>query len=319
MGFGFGEPYALIFLAIVPAAYYFYRMHIKKKRENAIKFSSLAVIKGAAPEKKRHFISREHVTFYLLLFSLTAMMLGFADPHIPWKGASDGVNVVLALDVSGSMQAQDYRPTRIEAAKKSAETLIDSLDAKDNAGIVIFESGATTAAYMTPYKDRAAEKLRAIAPREGRTAIGDGLSLAVDMATSIPNRKKVVILLSDGVNNAGVVSPEEAIEFARQNKIQVNTVGMGTSAPTVLGYDMFGNPQYAELDENMLKKIADETGGKYYKSVDENTLDEIYSKISEDIKREWVDTSIKDWLFAAALAAIIANMYIAYGKYRIIS
>lgn len=319
MGFGFSEPMALVLLLLVPAAYYFYRMHLKKKRENAIKFSNLAALRGAAKERKGPLIPREHAVFYILLLSLGLMSIGFSDPHIPWRGEKEGVNVVLVLDVSGSMQAQDYKPSRIEAAKSSAETLIDSLGPKDNVGIVIFESGATTAAYMTPFKDRAKEKLRAIAPKQGRTAIGDGLSLAVDMATSIPNKKRVVILLSDGVNNAGVVSPEEAIEFARQNKIQVNTIGLGTATPAVLGYDMFGNPQYAELDENMLRQIAEKTGGVYYKSVDEDTLKDIYSKIGSDINREWVDTSIKDWFFAGAMLSLIAAMYVSYGKYRIIS
>lgn len=316
MGFGFGDPRALLLLIVVPAAYYFYRIHLKKKRASALKFSSLDIVKGAAGKRST---VREHLTFYLLLFSVSMMVVGFADPHIPWKGAREGVNVVLVIDVSGSMQATDYKPTRIEAAKKSAETLLGSLGQKDNAGIVIFESGATTAAYLTPYKDKAIEKLRSIKPHEGRTAIGDGLSMAVDMAISIPNKKKVVVLLSDGVNNAGVVSPDEAVEFARQNKIQVSTVGMGNEKPVVLGYDFFGNPQYAELDEATLRSIAEKTGGKYYKSVDEQTLQEIYSRIGKEIEREWVDTSIKDWMFAAALVALLANMYVSYGKYRIIT
>jgi len=228
------------------------------------------------------------------------------------------VNVVLVIDDSGSMAATDYKPTRLEAAKNSAKILIESLKPKDNVGIVIFESGATTASYLTPFKDRAIEKLMAIKQKEGKTAIGDGLSLAVDMATSIPNKKKVIILLSDGVNNAGVVSPQEAIEFAKTNNIQVYSVGMGSEKPVILGYDFFGNPQYAKLDEELLRKIADETDGKYYKSVDENTLDEIYRNIGENIEREWEDTSIKDWFFAGALLSLLLNIYIIYWKYRIV-
>ena len=138
------------------------------------------------------------------------------------------------------------------------------------------------------------------------------------MATSIPNKKKVIILLSDGVNNAGVVSPKEAVKYAKANKIQVYTVGMGSEKPVILGYDFFGNPQYAELDEATLKYIAKETGGKYYKSVNEHTLDEIYKNIGENIKREWENTSIKDWFFVAALVILLINAYIIYGKYRIV-
>ncbi len=234
------------------------------------------------------------------------------------EAAKEGVNVVLAIDDSGSMQATDYQPTRLEAAKSAAETLITNLDPKDNVGIVIFESGATTASYLTPFKDKAIDKTRGIEQRTGRTAMGDGLTLAIDMATSIPNKKKVVILLSDGVNNAGVVSPQEAVLFAKTNKIQVYTVGLGSEAPVVLGYDFFGNPQYAELDEATLKRIAVDTGGMYYKSVNEKTLAEIYANIGEHIEREWEDTSIKDWFFVAAFIVLLVNVYVIYGKYRVV-
>jgi Ca-activated chloride channel family protein len=216
------------------------------------------------------------------------------------------------------MAATDYAPTRLEAAKNAAEILINSLKEKDNVGIVIFESGTTTASYLTPFKSRAIEKLKSIQQREGRTALGDGLSLAIDMAASIPNKKKVVILLSDGVNNAGVISPREAAEFAKANNIQVYTVGMGSQEPAVLGYDMFGNPQYAELDEETLKEIAARTGGKYYKSVDRNTLNEIYKNIGENIERELENTGVEDWFFASALLVLLFDIYLIYGKYKIV-
>ncbi|MBW2988670.1 VWA domain-containing protein, partial [Candidatus Woesearchaeota archaeon] len=260
----------------------------------------------------------QDVLFYLTLLSIILMIIGFAQPHIPLKRAKEGVNVVLVLDVSGSMQATDYKPTRLEAAKRSAEILLRSLKPKDYAGIVIFESGATTAAYLSPFKERVIEKLREISPREGKTALGDGLSLGVDMAESIPNRKKVVILLSDGVNNAGVISPREAVEFAKSKHIQVYTIGMGSKGKVVLGYDWFGNPQYAELDEETLKMIARETGGKYFKSVDEHTLDDIYRNISKNIKRERELTNIKDWFFLASMVVLLIQTYLRYGRRRII-
>jgi Ca-activated chloride channel family protein len=261
---------------------------------------------------------REVLPFIRLLIAVSFIILGLADPRLPLKTVKEGVNVVLVIDDSGSMAATDYTPTRLEAAKDSARILIDGLNLKDNVGIVIFESGATTAAYLTPFKDKALEKLKAIEQKQGRTAVGDGLSLAIDMAMSIPNKKKVAILLSDGVNNAGVVSPQEAVEFAKINNIQVHTVGMGSEEPVVLGYDPWGRPQYAELDEGTLKNIAGETGGRYYKSVDKDTLDEIYRDISKDIERELEDVSIKDWFFTVALITLLINIYIIYGRYRII-
>ncbi len=315
MGFEFGEPWILIFLLVVPLIIYFYKIYNEKKKRSSLKFSSLGIIKKTSLKKIN---IRAHLPFILLLIAVASIIIGLADPTIPLKTEKEGVNVILVIDDSGSMAAADYKPTRLEAAKKASEILITSLEPKDNIGIIIFESGATTAAYLTPFKDLALEKLKLIEQRQGKTAIGDGLGLGIDMAISIPNKKKVVILLSDGVNNAGVVSPAEAVEFAKVNDIQVYTIGMGSEEPTILGYDYFGRPQYAELDEGTLKNIALETGGKYYKSVDQNTLNEVYENISENIKREWENTSIKDWFFVFALIVLLINIYIIYGRYRII-
>jgi len=312
----FINPNALWFLLLIPLLYMLYRVSIKQRKRAAVKFSNLGIIKVASKNKHSW---RRNVVFYLTLIALMLLVLGLADPHIPLKKTREGVKIVLVLDVSGSMQATDYKPTRMGAARNSARVLLENLNPKDNAGIVIFESGATTSAYLSPFKDRVIDKLETINVKEGKTAIGDGLALAVDMATSVPNKKKVIVLLSDGVNNAGVVSPGEAIEFAKTNKIQVNTIGMGTEGKTVLGRDMFGRPVYAELDEKTLKRISDETGGQFYKSVDSQTLEEIYERISEDIEREKENTSIKNWLIVAAIFMLGGELYIRYGKYRIIS
>jgi len=313
---GFNDPIVLILLLSLPYLFYLYKKIIVRKKNEAIKFSNLGFIKSALGDKKK--IKRDMLSFYLSLLIIGLMIIGFSNPHIPLEQTKEGVNVVLVIDISGSMQATDYIPTRLEAAKRSAEILLRSLKAKDHAGIVTFESGATTAAYLSPFKENVMEKLKSIAPREGRTALGDGLSLGIDMATSIPNKRKVVILLSDGVNNAGVISPAEAIAFAITSDIQVYTIGMGSEGKVVLGYDFFGNPQYAELDEATLKAIADQTKGRYFKSVDSKTLDEIYKNISKDIKREKEEKNIKEWFFLAALVIFLMQLYLRYGKRRII-
>lgn len=316
MGLTFLNPYYLWFLLLIPLFYYTYRKLISKRKLAAMKFSNLGLIKAAGGGRRSGW--RKHIMFYLSMFALLFLIISLADPHIPLKRTKQGVNVVLALDVSGSMQATDYSPNRLEAAKSSAEILLKSLNPKDHAGIVIFETGATTSAYISPFKDKVISKLKGISPREGRTAIGDGLSLAVDMAISIPNKKKVVILLSDGVSNAGVISPQEAVQFAKTNDIQVYAIGMGSDEPTVLGYDWYGRPQYAELDEATLKYIAEQTGGEYFKSVDKNTLDQIYGGLSEKLKREKEPTSIKDFFIFLSLIIIGIEFYIQYGKYRVI-
>ena len=216
------------------------------------------------------------------------------------------------------MAATDYLPTRLESAKNAAEILIESLEPNDHAGIVLFESGATTVSYLTPFKDKTIDDLQAIRQRDGATAIGDGLVLGIDMANSIPNKKKVVILLSDGDHNAGVVTPSEAVQYALQKKIQIHTIGMGSEEPVLLGTNIYGNPLYAELNEAELMAIAGAANGKYYKSIDNDSLSEIFEDISDDIERELEQVSIKDYFFVAAAVILAANIYIVYGKYKIV-
>lgn len=313
---GFDSELVLIALLVIPALYLFHAKMLSKKKKEAIRFSNLAFVKSAMGDKRKS--RRNSMIFLLSLTAIGLMIVGFANPHIPLEQNKEGVNVVLVVDVSGSMQAQDYSPNRLEAAKRSAQILLQSLQTKDHAGIVTFETGATTAAYLSPYKEKVIEKLSNILPKEGKTAIGDGLSLGIDMATSIPNKKKVVILLSDGVNNSGVVTPAEAIAFAKSNDIQVYTIGLGSEERVIIGHDFFGRPQYAELDERTLKTIAQQTGGEYFKSVDTKTLDEVYGNISQDITREKEETNIKEWFFGAALALFSSQMYLRYGKGRVI-
>jgi len=313
---GFSNSWILVFLVLVPVGFYFYREITKKKKKQAMSFSHLGFIKSALGDKKKS--KRSDLLFYLSLSVVALMIIGFSDPHIPLKQTHEGVNVVLVMDVSGSMKATDYSPNRLEAAKESAITLVESLKENDHVGVVLFESGATTGAYLSPFKEQVVDKIRGITQREGATAIGDGLATGIDMATSIPNKKKVVILLSDGVSNSGMISPEEAIVFAKDNSIQVYTVGMGSTEPVVLGHDWFGNPQYAELDEATLKAIAENTGGRYFKSVDSETLNDVYKNIGDEIKREREETPIGKWFFFLALVVVILEAYLRYGKSRII-
>jgi Ca-activated chloride channel family protein len=216
------------------------------------------------------------------------------------------------------MQATDYSPTRLDAAKQAADLLIKNLEHDDNAGVILFESGATTAAYLSSDKDRVRKKLAAIVPRDGETAIGDGLMLAVDMARSIPNKKCVIILLSDGVNNAGSVSVDNAVAASKAARIQVFTVGMGSDKPAVTGYDWLGEPQYATLDEAALRSVAEMTGGQYFRSVDEKTLAEIYAGLNQEIVRGEEETPVGSWFIVASLLLLLAGFYCRYGRGRVI-
>ncbi len=235
---GFYHPEFLFALTAIPVLVYYYWYHEKHSRRRALEFSKLSLVKAAreaqasaGPHSKVSYFSPKKTVFILFLLALTFLIIGLAGPHIPLETEKEGVNVVLAMDVSGSMQATDYKPNRLEVAKTSALLLVNSLGEKDFAGIVVFDSGASSAAYLSPDKEKVGRKLMAITKRDGNTAIGDGLALATDMADSIPGKRKVVILLSDGENNAGGITPAEAVSFAQTRNIQVFTIGLGSDEP----------------------------------------------------------------------------------------
>ena len=313
----FANPEYLVLFALLPILYYIYQLGQSKNNMSAIKFSSLSLIRRSV--KSSVSSKRNRIIFIVQMMMFISLIFALSDPQIELMHKGEGVNVVLALDVSGSMSATDYAPTRMEATKASAKVFVKSLEVNDRAGIVIFSDGATTQSFMTPSRDRTLANLDAVAVSQGRTAIGDGLALAVDMVTSVPSKKKVVILLSDGVNNAGVISPDEAIVFAKEQDIQVYTVGMGSDGQVILGYDWFGRPQYAEFDEATLKRIAEMTGGDYFKSVDVKTLDDIYKTLSEKIDRKKEPTSTFLWFIMLSFLFAVYDLYLKQVKYRIVS
>jgi Ca-activated chloride channel family protein len=313
---GFYHPLWLIGLMVLPVLWYSWRVANNRRKKEAITFSSIEGVKssykGSAARRRVLLLS------LIPLLSLGSLFVALADPHLPLGAMKEGVNVVLVIDDSGSMQASDYTPTRLEAAKSAAGDLIRQLSDQDRVGVVVFESGATTAAYLSPDKERVMQRLDSISAKTGQTALGDGLTLAVEMADSLPNAKKVVILLSDGVSNAGVVSPITAAGFALDREIPVYTIGLGSDGPVIIGTDAFGNPEYADLDEETLQAIANETGGKYFTSVDETSLSSIYRNLPGEIVREPEETSIAGLFVLIAIGSLLAEFYLRYGKGRIL-
>lgn len=308
------EPAWLLVLLLVPIAVYLYVRAIRSRRKAAMRFSRAGALKTALGGKAR----RPHRLFALTLLALAFLIIGLANPQVPLPNKKQGVNVVLSLDISGSMHATDYKPSRIDAAKTAAATLIRSLKSNDYAGLITFDTGARTSAYLTPDKRSVLASLSRVQASNGATAIGDGLSLATDMASSIPNKKRIVILMSDGVSNAGQVSIPQAIQYAKDQNVQVYTVGMGSTHKVVLGRDFFGNPVYATFDPAALQQIANETGGEYFQSVDSTTLQKIYHTISEKIQRKRELVSIKDWFIGAAIVTLLVELYLRYGRGMII-
>ncbi|MCK5176769.1 MAG: VWA domain-containing protein [Candidatus Aenigmarchaeota archaeon] len=304
---------------VLVGGYFLFKYIEKNKKKTAVKFSSIFFLKKAAGESHIKKMKRRHnMIFFMEIFVVVLLLVSLADPHLPLKQSKKGINIVLVIDTSGSMNAQDYKPNRLESAKKAASTLLEHLKPEDYVGIVTFSSGTRTVCYLTPQKSRVEEKMDSIKTAEGQTAVGDGLALGVEMVSSIPNKKRVVVLLTDGVSNTGIFSPGDAAKLAKTNKVQVYTIGLGSDQPVILGHDWFGRPQYAELDEATLLSIAKETGGTYYKSVDDKTLNQIYDSLPKEIEREKEDVSIKNWAIGLAIVGLLVILSMRYGTKRIL-
>ena len=313
---GFYEPLWLCGLVLIPVLAGVYWYVLRKKRRDAMAFSRVAFVKSAMGDTKGS--RRQLVLFVLALAAIGLLFIGLADPHIPLTQTKAGMNVILVIDDSGSMQATDYPPSRIEATKSDAEMLVGNLSPEDAAGVIVFQDGATTAAYLSQDKEYVQDKIANISSSSGATAIGDGLALAIDMAQSAPDRKSVIILLSDGVNNAGIITPEEATALAKSDNIPIDTIALGTPTPTLLDYDWAGSPDYADLNETALETIADQTGGRYFKSVNAEALSETYGNLIPQNEPRPEETSIKDWFILGALALLCIDLWLRYGRGRII-
>ena len=314
MEFGFIN--ALFLFLLIPLLIFIYHRYNSNKKESILKFSSLKVIKKT--DVKKHVI-RKHLPFILAIIILSLAIIALANPQIVTAGIQKGINLGIVLDGSESMAASDYKPTRLEAAKNAVNSLVGKTSGKNNVGVVLFETGASTISYLTPVKEKTLNSISLIQQGDGATAIGDGLSLGVDMVSAILDKKRTIILLSDGIQNSGLVSIEQATRYAVINNVQVHTIGIGSEKPVYIRDDIYGEPQYAELDENALKNISNSTGGSYFKSLDEQTLNEIVLELSSNIEYETELSTIRDWFIGSAIGLLLLNMYIIYGKYRIIA
>jgi Ca-activated chloride channel family protein len=314
MEFGFIN--ALFLFLLIPILIFVYHKYNSNKKDSILKFSSIKIIEKAIVKKNT---IRKHIPFVLVMVVLSLIIIALANPQTTTMGVEKGVNIGIVLDGSESMAASDYKPTRLEAAKNAVNSLVTKINVKNNVGVVLFETGATTISYLTPIKEKTLDSISLIQQGSGATAIGDGLSLGIDMVSSMPDKKRVIILLSDGIQNSGLVTPQQAIQYALINNVQIHTIGIGSEKPVYLRDDIYGEPQYAELDETTLRDVSGSTGGSYFKSLDEETLNQILLDLSSNMEYEKELSTIRDWFIGSAIAFLLLDMYIIYGKYRIVA
>lgn len=240
----------------------------------------------------------KHFLFVLRLLALTLLIVAMARPQTVDVSSrtktTKGIDIVMAIDVSASMLAKDLKPNRLEALKSVAAEFIKGRP-NDRIGLVEYAGESFTRTPITSDKSivlRALKEIQYNTIIEGGTAIGMGLATAVNRLKDSKATSKVIILLTDGVNNSGFIDPKIASELALEYGIKTYTIGLGTNGMALSPVAILpnGNFQYGrvqvEIDEKLLQEIADLTGGKYFRATDNKKLEDIYEEINKLEKTE---------------------------------
>ena len=257
-----------------------------------------------------------HVPYALRIAALSLIIIAIARPRSATemeKVDTEGIDIVLAMDVSTSMLAMDFKPNRLNAAKDIAVEFIAERPS-DRMGIVVFAGESYTQCPLTTDRATLINLMQDVQTDliEDGTAIGNGLATAVARMKDSDAKSRVVILLTDGVNNMGAVTPQDAAEIAKTYGIRVYTIGVGANGeapyPVLTPWGNEVRNMKVEIDEDLLKNIADMTGGKYFRATDNTKLAEIYSEINRMEKtRTTIDSFpvYKDLFPKYAIAALV--------------
>ena len=267
-----------------------------------------------------------HLPFLLRTIALVMIIIAIARPRSSTKMDkidTEGIDIVLAMDVSTSMLARDFTPDRISAAKDIAIEFI-SQRPSDRMGIVVFAGESYTQCPLTTDRATLIHLMKEIETGliEDGTAIGNGLATAVARMQNSDAKSRVVILLTDGVNNSGEITPQTAADIAKTYGIRVYTIGVGANGtapyPVMTPWGVQMQNVEVEIDENLLKNIAETTGGRYFRATDNTKLSEIYSEINKMEKaRTTIDSfPIYKELFTGfaliALACLLLEVLISF-------
>lgn len=282
----FAHPqYLWLFLIFIPIiAWYVFR---KIKSHPTLSVSTLSPY-AKLPVSFREYLI--HLLFVLRLGVLACVIIIIARPQTydSWRTSSThGTDIILAMDISSSMLARDFKPDRLEAAKNVAAKFVSGREA-DNIGIVVFAGESFTAVPMTTDRSLLVNYINDISMNmlEDGTAIGDGLATSINRIKDGKAKSKSIILLTDGSNNTGNVAPSTAAEIAKKFGIKVYTIGVGKNGEAPFPQqNMFGRIEYVNMpvviDEETLKNIASITGGKYFRATNNNVLADVFEEIDK--------------------------------------
>lgn len=284
------EYFYLMLLIPVLIVWYWFR-HNKTQAE--VIYSGLAAFSGVKKSPRTWLI---HGLFILRLLALALLIVALARPQYTSSKQNvqiEGIDIVMTMDVSGSMLARDFYPDRLEAAKDVAEDFIKGRP-NDRVSVVIFSGEAFTQVPLTTDHAMISNLFKEIKSGmiEDGTAIGDGLATSVSRLKDSEAISKVIILITDGVNNSGSVDPMSAAEMAKMFGIRVYTVGIGTMGmapyPVQTPYGIQLQQMKVQIDEELLQKIATTTGGQYFRADNNNKLKAIYKEIDQ-LERSKID------------------------------
>ncbi len=294
----FQHPWFFLLLLLLPLLVWL-RNRRGKAQEATVKMPTLEAVAGLK-SWKTDFQKLLPVLRALVFVALVAAM---ARPQLTLKEETikaEGIDIFLVIDLSSSMLAQDFNPDRLEVSKRVAVEFVDKRQ-YDRIGLAVFSGEAFTQCPLTTdhrVLTDFIEGLRCGILEDG-TAIGMGLATAVNRIKDSPGKSKVVILLTDGVNNAGYVKPLTAAEIAKEFEVKVYTIGVGKEGTAVSPISRRSDGSYVmgmarvEIDEELLKQISDMTGGKYFRATTARSLENIYDEIDRLEKTEIEVTSVK--------------------------
>ncbi|MFD2586649.1 vWA domain-containing protein [Croceitalea marina] len=313
----FANPGLFWLLLLLPLAILWYIL-TRKSQVASLKISS------AKGFRTSNFLSKlKPLLFVLRLLALAAVISALARPQTKEVSTrtktTKGIDIVMAIDVSSSMLARDLKPNRLDALKDVAEDFIRKRP-NDRIGLVAYAGESYTKTPITSDKSIVLAALRDIdyGQLEDGTAIGMGLATSVNRLKESKAISKVIILLTDGVNNAGFIEPQTAADLAVEYDIKTYTIGLGTNgnALTPIAYKRDGTFQFGmrqvEIDEGLLQDIADLTGGKYFRATDNDKLEEIYDEINklekteiEEFKYTKYEEKFRPWVFLAGILLLL--------------
>lgn len=306
----FSQPYFFGLFLLLPLLIVWY---LKRNNKNT---ASISISTTGAQGLGSWKTAFRHLPFILRLFAFAGLIFALANPQVRDEKQTvegEGIDIMLCMDVSGSMLAEDFKPNRLEAAKQVAIEFINKRPT-DRIGVVIFSGESFTQCPLTTDNTILISAVRSIRSGllEDGTAIGSGLSTSVDRVRNGKAKSKIVVLLTDGVNNGGLIDPNTAKEIAKTFGIKVYTIGVGTdgTAPMPVlgpGNTVIMQDQKVTIDEKLLTEIATETGGKYFRAKDNSSLTEIYKTI-DGLERSKVEITknvrYQDKYFPFVLVAI---------------